>query len=151
VSDVDRHLLLLSTSGEAVRDVAERLNDWNQHSRSVEGTKRLTRRLIGASRLLISDALRDAEAGAERSAPEMDRLEELRLAETHVKRGEALVIRQREIIARLETHDLDLDVAKQLLEKLEVSLRALRDHLDLVRQEIEEAQFAWQNTRGQKN
>lgn len=67
----------------------------------------------------------------------MDRQQELALAKSHVERGERLVARQLDVIARLSDRGLDLELAHQLLGKLEVSLAGLRDHLATVQREAD--------------
>jgi len=68
----------------------------------------------------------------------MDRWEELALAKSHVELGERLVGRQRDLIARLSAQGHGVYLAHALLDKLEVSLVTLRDHLDMVQRELDE-------------
>jgi hypothetical protein len=72
----------------------------------------------------------------------MDKDDELEMAETHVRRGEQLVARQRELVARLSSADLGFAVACDLLEKLEITLAGFRDHRDVIRREVEVAKVA---------
>ena len=68
----------------------------------------------------------------------MDKREELTTALVHVERGAALVQQQKALIARLSARGLGLDLAHELLARLELTLDSLRYHRDLIRREIEE-------------
>jgi hypothetical protein len=69
---------------------------------------------------------------------DMDRREELATLTEHVDRAERLVQRQRDLIARLPAEARGMEIALQLLEKLELTLASLRDYRDLIRREIED-------------
>jgi len=68
----------------------------------------------------------------------MDRPAELQIAERNVEEGERLVAQQRQTVARLRAGGHDSGIAERLLEKFELSLQALTDHMELVRLELEE-------------
>lgn len=65
----------------------------------------------------------------------MDRTEELKIAERHVREGEAIVSRQRRIVDELRRDGHDTADAERLLAVFEASLKSLWDHLRIVQSE----------------
>ena len=57
-------------------------------------------------------------------------------AERHIAEGEAHIVRQEELVTKLEAKGRDSTVARQLLTQFRVSLQVHRDHRDLIADEL---------------
>ena len=66
----------------------------------------------------------------------MNKLDELAMAERHVRLGEAHVEGQKARIAQLRCAGLNTALAEQLLATFETTLISHRGHLDLIRSEL---------------
>ena len=57
-------------------------------------------------------------------------------AERHIAEGEPHIVRQEELVTKLEAKGRDSTVARQLLTQFRVSLQVHRDHRDLIADEL---------------